>query len=169
MLLACQRLCVAFAFLGRLGRWLQRPLHVPEGAPGPYFLGVGPMLLALQDDLSSFVIKRHHLQVREVAAEAIARARRGDGPTLIEAETYRFRGHSLADPDELRQKEEKDHYAVSYAPCHASCEPLGGDAWPQHHTRRLDEFPVRLLGVMLSSVGSAAHGTDSMSSCKQEQ
>jgi pyruvate dehydrogenase E1 component alpha subunit len=50
--------------------------------------------------------------VREVAQEAIARARRGDGPTLIEAETYRFRGHSLADPDELRKKEEKDHYQV---------------------------------------------------------
>ncbi len=42
------------------------------------------------------------LKVREVAKEAIARARRGDGPTLIECETYRFRGHSLADPDELR-------------------------------------------------------------------
>ena len=51
------------------------------------------------------------VKVREVAAEAIARARRGDGPTLIEAETYRFRGHSLADPDELRSKEEKEHYA----------------------------------------------------------
>lgn len=50
--------------------------------------------------------------MREVAQEAIARARRGDGPTLIEAETYRFRGHSLADPDELRKKEEKDHYQV---------------------------------------------------------
>ena len=49
-------------------------------------------------------------QVREVAQEAVARARRGDGPTLIEAETYRFRGHSLADPDELRLKEEKEHY-----------------------------------------------------------
>lgn len=50
--------------------------------------------------------------MRQVAAEAIARARRGDGPTLIEAETYRFRGHSLADPDELRSKEEKDYYLV---------------------------------------------------------
>lgn len=50
------------------------------------------------------------LAVREVALEAIARARRGEGPTLIEAETYRFRGHSLADPDELRSKEEKAHY-----------------------------------------------------------
>ena len=53
-------------------------------------------------------------QVREVAEEAIARARRGEGPTLIEAETYRFRGHSLADPDELRLKEEKEHYQVPF-------------------------------------------------------
>jgi pyruvate dehydrogenase E1 component alpha subunit len=29
---------------------------------------------------------------------------------LIEALTYRFRGHSLADPDELRSKEEKDFW-----------------------------------------------------------
>lgn len=50
--------------------------------------------------------------MRQVAEEAIARARRGEGPTLIEAETYRFRGHSLADPDELRTKEEKDYYLV---------------------------------------------------------
>ncbi|KAH7286111.1 hypothetical protein KP509_33G059000 [Ceratopteris richardii] len=49
------------------------------------------------------------LKVREVAIEAIARARRGDGPTLVECETYRFRGHSLADPDELP---EKAHYAA---------------------------------------------------------
>jgi len=52
------------------------------------------------------------LKVREVALEAIARARSGEGPTLIECETYRFRGHSLADPDELRSKEEKAAYAV---------------------------------------------------------
>ena len=52
------------------------------------------------------------LKVREVAQEAIARARRGDGPTLIECETYRYRGHSLADPDELRSKEEKAAYAA---------------------------------------------------------
>ncbi|KAH9567938.1 hypothetical protein CY35_03G051600 [Sphagnum magellanicum] len=52
------------------------------------------------------------LKVREVAKEAIARARRGDGPTLIECETYRFRGHSLADPDELRSPAEKAHYAA---------------------------------------------------------
>ncbi|XP_019154370.1 PREDICTED: pyruvate dehydrogenase E1 component subunit alpha-3, chloroplastic [Ipomoea nil] len=52
------------------------------------------------------------LKVREVAQEAIGRARRGEGPTLVECETYRFRGHSLADPDELRDPSEKSHYAA---------------------------------------------------------
>lgn len=51
------------------------------------------------------------LKVWEAAGEAVARARRGEGPTLIECETYRFRGHSLADPDELRSPEEKAKYA----------------------------------------------------------
>lgn len=51
------------------------------------------------------------LKVREVAKEAVGRARRGEGPTLVECETYRFRGHSLADPDELRDPAEKEHYA----------------------------------------------------------
>jgi len=50
------------------------------------------------------------LAVRQVAPEAVARARAGEGPTLIEAMTYRFRGHSLADPDELRSKEEKEFW-----------------------------------------------------------
>lgn len=48
------------------------------------------------------------LAVRKIAQEAINRARLGDGPTLIEALTYRFRGHSLADPDELRSRYEKN-------------------------------------------------------------
>ncbi|MBW4693183.1 MAG: pyruvate dehydrogenase (acetyl-transferring) E1 component subunit alpha [Lyngbya sp. HA4199-MV5] len=48
------------------------------------------------------------LAVRAIAQEAVARARAGEGPTLIECLTYRFRGHSLADPDELRSKAEKE-------------------------------------------------------------
>ncbi|MGJ5675848.1 MAG: pyruvate dehydrogenase (acetyl-transferring) E1 component subunit alpha [Nostochopsis sp.] len=50
------------------------------------------------------------MAVRAVAQEAVARARAGEGPTLIEALTYRFRGHSLADPDELRTKDEKEYW-----------------------------------------------------------
>jgi len=50
------------------------------------------------------------LAVRSVAQAAVERARSGNGPTLIEALTYRFRGHSLADPDELRSKVEKEYW-----------------------------------------------------------
>ena len=50
------------------------------------------------------------LAVYSAAKEAVARARAGEGPTLIEAMTYRFRGHSLADPDELRPKAEKEFW-----------------------------------------------------------
>lgn len=50
------------------------------------------------------------LAVYDAAKTAVARARAGEGPTIIEALTYRFRGHSLADPDELRPQEEKDFW-----------------------------------------------------------
>jgi pyruvate dehydrogenase E1 component alpha subunit len=50
--------------------------------------------------------------VYQVAQEAVARARAGEGPTLIEALTYRFRGHSLADPDELRSADEKQFWGA---------------------------------------------------------
>ena len=44
--------------------------------------------------------------VRDATREAIARARRGDGPTLIEAMTCRFRGHYEGDNQEYRDREE---------------------------------------------------------------
>ncbi len=52
------------------------------------------------------------LAVREAAERAVKKAREGNGPTLIECLTYRFRGHSLADPDELRSEEEKQFWNI---------------------------------------------------------
>ena len=43
---------------------------------------------------------------RQTAVEAIERARRGEGPTLIECKTYRIRGHSKSDRNLYRTKEE---------------------------------------------------------------
>jgi pyruvate dehydrogenase E1 component alpha subunit len=47
------------------------------------------------------------LEVYGATVEAVARAREGDGPSLIEAVTYRFRGHSMSDPGEYRSKREE--------------------------------------------------------------
>lgn len=44
--------------------------------------------------------------VFDAVAEAVARARAGDGPTLIEAKTLRFRGHYEGDPQTYRRKED---------------------------------------------------------------
>ena len=45
-------------------------------------------------------------EVAEAAFDAVDRARRGEGPTLIEAKTYRTRGHSRSDRNKYRTKEE---------------------------------------------------------------
>ena len=51
------------------------------------------------------------LEMHEVAAAAVERARSGDGPTLIEAQTYRYQGHFGADdPLGYRTQEEEDYY-----------------------------------------------------------
>nr|WP_304940849.1 thiamine pyrophosphate-dependent enzyme [Thermococcus sp. 2319x1] len=54
--------------------------------------------------------------VYEVAKEAIERARNGEGPTLIEAKTYRFRGHFEGDPQIYRSKEEVEWWKKNKDP-----------------------------------------------------
>ena len=46
------------------------------------------------------------LAVYEATLKAVERARKGEGPTLIECKTYRHRGHSRVDPARYRPKEE---------------------------------------------------------------
>jgi pyruvate dehydrogenase E1 component alpha subunit len=46
------------------------------------------------------------MAVRTALAEAIERARKDKRPTLLEMETYRYRGHSMSDPGKYRTKEE---------------------------------------------------------------
>ena len=70
--------------------------------------------------------------VRDVVATAIARARAGDGPTLIEAKTYRYRGHSRTDPAKYRAEGELERWR-------------GRD-------------PIDLLGAQLAADGTLSEG-----------
>lgn len=47
------------------------------------------------------------LAVYSAVREAVERARKGGGPTYVEAVTYRFRGHSISDPGTYRSEQEK--------------------------------------------------------------
>ncbi len=50
--------------------------------------------------------------VHEAISRAVKRAREGGGPTLLEMKTYRYKGHSISDPQKYRRKEELEEYKV---------------------------------------------------------
>jgi pyruvate dehydrogenase E1 component alpha subunit len=54
--------------------------------------------------------------VMNVVAEAVARARSGEGPTLVEAKTYRWKGHSKSDAKKYRTREEEMDWRTNRDP-----------------------------------------------------
>ncbi|MDP6439302.1 MAG: thiamine pyrophosphate-dependent enzyme, partial [Candidatus Brocadiia bacterium] len=50
------------------------------------------------------------IAVHDTVREAVGRARKGEGPTLIEAKTYRWRGHFVGDPCPYRSDEEVERW-----------------------------------------------------------
>lgn len=50
--------------------------------------------------------------VHEAVSRAASRARAGEGPTFLEFKTYRYRGHSMSDPQKYRTKEEVEQWKM---------------------------------------------------------
>ncbi len=69
------------------------------------------------------------IAVYQVVSEAVARARRGEGPTLIEAKTYRYYGHSRSDPKRYRTREEERYWREKRDPIQNFKERLIRAGW----------------------------------------
>ncbi|MDE0919836.1 MAG: thiamine pyrophosphate-dependent dehydrogenase E1 component subunit alpha [Arenicellales bacterium] len=69
------------------------------------------------------------IEVYEVIAEAVARARSGGGPSLIEARTYRFYGHSLGDEQQYRTEEEVEERKRNADPINILRDFMTGRDW----------------------------------------
>ncbi|MBW7844581.1 MAG: pyruvate dehydrogenase (acetyl-transferring) E1 component subunit alpha [Bacteroidia bacterium] len=67
--------------------------------------------IGLSYEMPSFVVNGMLPEnVHEAILEAADRARKGEGPTLLDIRTYRYRGHSMSDPAKYRTKEEVEAY-----------------------------------------------------------
>ena len=61
--------------------------------------------------MPSFVVDGMSVEsVHEAIEEASARARKGEGPTLLDIRTYRYKGHSMSDPQKYRTKDEVEDF-----------------------------------------------------------
>ncbi len=67
--------------------------------------------LGLSYDMPSLQVNGMQCEtVHEAIEIAVARARKGDGPTLLEMKTYRYKGHSMSDAQTYRSKDEVEDY-----------------------------------------------------------
>jgi pyruvate dehydrogenase E1 component alpha subunit len=66
--------------------------------------------------------------VHEAIEEAASRARRGDGPTLLDIRTYRYKGHSMSDPQKYRTKEEVAEW-IEQDPIEHCLRVINGNKW----------------------------------------
>jgi len=82
--------------------------------------------------------------VHEAMEEAVARARRGDGPTFLEMKTYRYKGHSMSDAQTYRTKDEVKEYQKQ-DPIEKVIETLKKNKWIDDEGIEMMETKVKAI------------------------
>jgi pyruvate dehydrogenase E1 component subunit alpha len=92
----------------------------------------------------SFAIPGEHVDgmdvcaVRSAGQRAIAYARAGKGPTILEMLTYRYRGHSMSDPAKYRTREEVQHVRETHDAIELVRQRLLKGGTPEDDLKRID-------------------------------
>ena len=89
------------------------------------------------------------LAVREAGQRAVAHAKSGKGPYILEMKTYRYRGHSMSDPAKYRSKEEVDKMRSQHDPIEQLAKLLG-------ETGFADEVALKQIDREVKEIVTAA-------------
>ena len=83
------------------------------------------------------------LEVRDVVRRAAKRARAESLPILVEAKTYRFRGHSMSDPAKYRTKEEVEEWKARCPVTNFTALLRGGGALSEADLEAVEDAVAR--------------------------
>jgi pyruvate dehydrogenase E1 component alpha subunit len=90
------------------------------------------------------------LDVHKVVTEAAAKARDDRQPQIVEAVTYRYRGHSMADPEEYREKEEVEEWRKR-DPIESFSKRLAEeDVFSEDEVKKMDEEAIGIVDEAVS-------------------
>jgi pyruvate dehydrogenase E1 component alpha subunit len=83
--------------------------------------------------------------VREAARRALEHARSGEGPYILEMQTYRYRGHSMSDPAKYRSKDEVDKMRSDHDPIENVRERLLSNKWATEEELKKIDSEIRAI------------------------
>ncbi len=97
------------------------------------------------------------LEVRSAAKIALDYVRAGNGPVLMELNTYRYRGHSMSDPAKYRSREEVQEMRDKHDPIEAAKAELLARGIAEERFKEIDK---RIRGVVAESADFAENSPE---------